>query len=157
MNYECPSSSYEFMFLLMTGSKLTEKEWGRRQAANARRLQLQRDRRSRGICGCGKSTSVNPRSGKRYACCDKCREFARRSYQGKRLVVLKKAKLDLRLKDLIGVRRRMQRDGMGREAWWWIATAYIENKQRSRRWSVTAHGDREARQLAIAQRKEWKG
>jgi hypothetical protein len=71
--------------------------------------------------------------------------------------VLKEAKLDLRLKDLTGVRRRMERDGMGREAWWWIATALIDKKQHSRRWSVTAHGDRESRRLAIAQRKEWKG
>ena len=140
----------------MIGTNLTKKERERRQAANARRLQLQRDRRSIGLCGCGNSTSSNPRTGKRYACCDKCREIARRSYQGKRPVVLKQAKLDMRLKDRTGIRRRMERDGMGREAWWWIATAYISNKQLTRRWSVTAHGDREARQLAIAQREEWK-
>jgi len=143
------------MFLIMTGNKLTKKERERRQAANARRLELQRDRRRRGICGCGNSTSSNPRTGKRYACCDKCREFARRSYQGKRPVVLKEAKLDLRLKNLTGVRRRLERDGMGREAWWWFATANFGGKPRTRRWAVTAHGDREARRLAIAQREEW--
>jgi hypothetical protein len=139
----------------MTGTKLTKKERERRESANARRLQLQRDRKRRGICGCGKSTSANPRTGKRYACCDTCRAAARRSYREYHPVALKEAKLDLRLKDRTGVRRRLERDGMGREAWWWIATANFGGKQRSRRWAVTAHGDREARRLAIAQREEW--
>ena len=96
----------------MTDTKLTTKELERRQSANARKLQLQRDRR-------------------------------------------KEAKLDLRLKDRTGVRRRLERDGMGREAWWWIASAYFEGKQHIRRWAVTAHGDREAQRLAIEQRQEW--
>ena len=49
----------------------------------------------------------------------------------------------------------MERDGLGREAWWWIANAYISGKQRSRRWSVDKHGDRGAWRLAMAQRLEW--
>ena len=49
----------------------------------------------------------------------------------------------------------MERDGLGREAWWWIANAIIGGKQRSRRWSVDKHGDRGAWRLAVAQRWEW--
>ncbi len=139
----------------MKNTKLTEKERERRQAANARKLQLQRDRRSSGICSCGNSPSTNPRSGKRYACCDTCRAAARRSYRERHPVPLKEAKLDLRLKDRTGVRRRLERDGMGREAWWWIASAYFDGKQHIRRWAITAHGDREAQRLAIEQRQEW--
>jgi len=139
----------------MTGTKLTKKERERRESANARRLQLQRERRRNGLCSCGTETSANPRTGKRYACCDTCRAAARRSYREYHPLPLKEAKLDLRLKDRTGVRRRLERDGMGREAWWWIANAHFGGKQHSRRWSVTAHGDREARRLAIAQREEW--
>ncbi len=68
---------------------------------------------------------------------------------------MKEATLDLRLKDRTGVRCRLERDSMGREALWWIANARIANKQYSRRWSVTAHGDGKDRRLAIAQRQEW--
>lgn len=139
----------------MTDANLTKKERKRRQSANARRLQLQRERRLNGLCGCGTETSSNPRNGKRYACCDSCRAAARRNYYERHPVALKVAKLDRRLKDRTGVRRRLERDGMGREAWWWIATAFFAKKQRIRRWSVTAHGDREAFRLAVAQRQEW--
>jgi len=139
----------------MTDTKLTKKERERRESANARRLQLQQERRRNGLCSCGTETSANPRTGKRYACCDTCRAAARRSYREYHPLPLKEAKLDLRLKDRTGVRRRLERDGMGREAWWWIANAHFEGKQHSRRWSVTAHGDREAQQMAIAQREEW--
>jgi hypothetical protein len=47
----------------------------------------------------------------------------------------------------------MERDGLGREAWWWIANIdiNINGRQVSRRWSVDKHGDRGARP-AIAQR-----
>jgi len=48
-----------------------------------------------------------------------------------------------------------RRANPGREACWWIATAYVAKKQHSRRWSVTAHGDRKALRMAIAQRQEW--
>lgn len=143
------------IFLAMTDPSITEKERERRQSANARRLQLQKDRRSIGICSCGNSPSANPRTGKRYACCDKCRAAARLCYYERHPVVLKEVILDFRLKDRKGVRRRLERDGMGREAWWWIANAFIDKKQYSRRWSVTAHGDRKAQQLAIAQRQVW--
>jgi len=140
----------------MTDTKLTNKERERRESANARRLELQRERRRNGLCSCGTEISANPRTGKRYACCDTCRAAARRSYREYHPLPLKEAKLDLRLKDRTGVRRRLERDGMGREAWWWIANAHFAGKQHSRRWSVTAHGDRDARRLAIAQREEWR-
>ena len=49
----------------------------------------------------------------------------------------------------------MDLDGLGREAWWWIANAVIGGKQRSRRWSVDKHGDRGAWRQAMAQRRAW--
>jgi hypothetical protein len=49
----------------------------------------------------------------------------------------------------------LERDGFGREAWWWFASAYIDGRQRTRRWSVDKYGDRGAWRLAMAQRREW--
>ena len=59
-------------------------------------------------------------------------------------MALKVAKPDLRLNSRTGVHRRLERDGMGREAWWWFASSNFGGKQRTRRWAVTAHGDRES-------------
>ncbi len=63
--------------------------------------------------------------------------------------------LDDTLEPQIGVRRFMQKDGSGRADWYWVANIMIEAKQNARRWSVSAHGDKGAYELAIAQKKEW--
>jgi hypothetical protein len=64
-------------------------------------------------------------------------------------------KLDGRLRDSTGIRRRLERDGLGREAWWWFASAYLNGRQRTRRWSVDNYCDRGAWRLAMSQRQEW--
>lgn len=54
-----------------------------------------------------------------------------------------------------GVRRFKQKDGSGREDWYWVANMMIEAKQNARRWSCSKHGDKGAYELALAQRLEW--
>ncbi|MGJ8634485.1 MAG: hypothetical protein ACSHX7_11260 [Luteolibacter sp.] len=54
-----------------------------------------------------------------------------------------------------GVRRFKQRDGSGREDWYWVANMMIDAKQNARRWSCTKHGDKSAHAQAVAQRLEW--
>ncbi len=51
---------------------------------------------------------------------------------GKRRMV----ELDETLMCQPGVRRFKQRDGSGREDWYWVANMMIEAKQNARRWSV---------------------
>ena len=63
--------------------------------------------------------------------------------------------LDENLVGQPGVRRFKQRDGSGREDWYWVANMMIEAKQNARRWSCSKHGDKEAHAQAVAQRLEW--
>jgi hypothetical protein len=145
----------------LTTEERAEREKQRREAANARMREKVAAARRRGICRCSGKLDKKPGTRRNYSTCPDCREKAKASatryYREGPLQpqVRPPAKLDGRLRDSTGVRRRLERDGFGREAWWWIATANFGGKQRSRRWAVTAHGDREARRLAIAQREEW--
>ena len=117
--------------------------------------------RKRGICRCGGKLDKKPVTTRNYSTCPDCREKAKSSatryYREGPLPqqVRPPAKLDGRLRDSTGVRRRLERDGFGREAWWWFASAFIHGKQCTRRWSVEKYGDREAWRQAISQRREW--
>lgn len=96
-----------------------------------------------------------------YSTCPDCREKAKASatryYREGALKpqVRPPAKLDGRLCDSTGVRCTLERDGLDREAWWWIANALVDGKQHSRRWLVDKHGDRGAWRQAMAQQREW--
>lgn len=138
-----------------------EREKQRREAANTRMREKVAAARRLGICRCGGKLDIKPGTERNYSTCPDCREkavaSASRYYREGPLPPREKpvAKLDGRLRDSTGVRRRMERDGLGREAWWWIANAIIGGKLHSRRWSVDKHGDRGAQRLAMAQRREW--
>lgn len=145
----------------LVSKDLIEREKQRREAANARFREKVAAARKRGICRCGGKLDKKPSTHRNYSTCPECRKkavaSATRYYHEGPLPPQARppTKLDRRLRDSTGVRRRLERDGMGREAWWWIANAIIEGRQRSRRWSVDKHGDRGAWQQAIAQRKAW--
>ena len=139
----------------MENKTTTKQERERRHRANQRKAILQKQRLAQGLCGCGKKTSIRPLTGKPYSTCDSCRASAKRRYQGQPKPKEKVVRLDHRLRNTTGVLRRWDRDGMGREAWWWVASAFIKGKQMTRRWAVTAHGDAGARKLAQAQRDAW--
>jgi hypothetical protein len=62
---------------------------------------------------------------------------------------------DKRLTDQVGVKRRLLRDGMGREAWWWTASIAINGEQRHARFSIEKYGDRGAHSLAKRKREQW--
>ena len=138
-----------------------EREKQRRKAANTRMREKVAAARKRGKCRCGGKLDKKPGTKRNYSTCPDCREkataSASRYYREGPLPprVRPPAKLDGRLRDSTGVRRRMERDGLGREAWWWIANININGHQSSRRWSVDKHGDRGAWRLAIAQRQAW--
>jgi hypothetical protein len=138
-----------------------EREKQRRKAANTRMREKVAAARKRGKCRCGGKLDKKPGTKRNYSTCPDCREkataSASRYYREGPLPprVRPPAKLDGRLRDSTGVRRRMERDGLGREAWWWIANININGRQVSRRWSVDKHGDRGAWRLAIAQRQAW--
>ncbi len=146
----------------LTTEERVEREKQRREAANARMREKVAAARKRGICRCGGRLDMKPGTRRNYSTCPNCREKAKASatryYREGPLPqqVSRPTKLDGRLRDSTGVRRRLERDGLGREAWWWIANAMIEGKQHSRRWSVDKHGDRGAWRQAVAQRREWK-
>ncbi|WP_411825615.1 hypothetical protein [Luteolibacter sp. AS25] len=78
------------------------------------------------------------------------KEYLKTKAGGERTV-----ELDESLEFKPGVRRFKQRDGSGREDWYWVANMMIEAKQNARRWSCTKHGDKGAYELALAQRLEW--
>jgi hypothetical protein len=145
----------------LTDKKRVEREKQRREIANARMREKVATARRRGICRCGGKLDKKPATGRNYSTCPDCREKAKASanryYREGPLEprVSPPVELDGRLRDSTGVRRRLERDGLGREAWWWIANAIINGKQYSRRWSVDKHGDHGAWWLAIAQRREW--
>jgi hypothetical protein len=144
-----------------TTKERVEREKQRREHANARMREKVAAARSRGICRCGGKLDIKPRTGRNYSTCPDCREKAKASatryYREGPLPprVRPPVKLDGRLRDSTGVRRRLERDGLGREAWWWFATAVINGRQRTRRWSVDKYGDHGAWRLAMAQRLEW--
>lgn len=141
----------------MTPEERRQREKERREEANKRMREKVASARRRGICRCGGKLDKKPGARRNYSTCPECREKAARYYiEGpKRPKTKRPAKLDGRLRDSSGVRRRLERDGFGREAWWWIANAIVDGKQRVRRWSVDRHGDRGAWKEAVAQRKEW--
>lgn len=139
-----------------------EREKQRRKAANARMREKVAAANKLGFCRCGGELDKKPGTTRNYSTCPECREkgsaSANRYYREGPLPprVRPPTKLDGRLRDSKGVRRRLERDGLGREALWWIANMVINEKQHSRRWSVDKHGDRGAWQQAMAQRRAWK-
>ena len=145
----------------LTPEERVKREKQRRETANARMREKVAAARKRGICRCGGKLDKKPGTRRNYSTCPDCREKAKASanryYREGPLPprVNPPPKLDDRLRASTGVRRRLERDGLGREAWWWIANAVIDGHQRSRRWSVEKHGDRGAWRLAMAQRREW--
>lgn len=54
-----------------------------------------------------------------------------------------------------GVNRKALKDGHGREAEYWVASAWVDGGQRIRRFAVNKYGDKEARRLATEQKREW--
>jgi len=150
-----------FTAMGLTTKERVEREKQRRETANARMREKVAAARRRGICRCGGKLDKKPGTRRNYSTCPDCREkavaSATRYYREGPLPprVRPPVKLDGRLRDSTGVRRRLERDGLGREAWWWIANAIIDGKQRSRRWSVDKYGDRGAWRLAMEQRREW--
>ena len=145
----------------LTPEQRIEREKKRREVANAKMREKVAAAREHGICRCGGKLDIRPSKNRIYSTCPECREKAKASatryYREGPLPphVRPPTKLDGRLRDEIGVRRRLERDGFGREAWWWFASAVIDGKQRVRRWSVDKHGDRGARRLAMEQRRDW--
>jgi hypothetical protein len=138
-----------------------KREKERRETANTRMREKVAAARKRGLCRCGGKLDKKPGTRRNYSTCPTCREKATaqatRYYREGPLEprVRPAVKLDGRLRDSTGVRRRLERDGFGREAWWWFASALVDGKQRTRRWSVDKYGDRGAWRQAIAQRREW--
>lgn len=138
-----------------------KREKKRRKEANAQMREKVAAARKKGICRCGGKLDLKPGTKKLYSTCPQCREKAKvsatRYYREGPLPprVSSPVKLDVRLRDSTGVRRRLERDGLGREAWWWIANGTIDGRQRIRRWSVEKYGDRGAWRQAMAQRIEW--
>ncbi len=138
-----------------------EREKQRRKDANAQMRENVAAARKLGICRCRGKLDIKPGTTKYYSTCPECREkattSAKRYYREGPLPPRMPApvKLDGRLRDSTGVRRRLERDGLGREAWWWIANGSIEGRQRIRRWSVEKYGDRGAWRQAMEQRLEW--
>lgn len=145
----------------LTEKERIKREKQRREAANARMREKVAAARKRGICRCGRKLDKKPGTRRNYSTCPACREkgkaSATRYYHEGPLPprVRPPVKFDGRLKESTGVKRRLERDGLGREAWWWFATAMVDGRQRSRRWSIDKHGDREACRLAKEQRRQW--
>ncbi len=145
----------------MTNEERIEREKQRRKVANERMREKVAAAGLLGICRCGGKLDIKPGTNRFYSTCPECREkavaSANRYYREGPLPQRARppTKLDGRLRDSTGVRRRLERDGLGREAWWWITNALIDGKQRIRRWSVDKYGDRRAWQQAMTQRREW--
>ena len=139
---------------------LTKKELARRDASNARRRLLLKSRKDAGQCQCGKPAEKNPKGGL-YCQCKACRRknnaISRQAYHTgpKGRPPRQEPPMDRRLKDRRGVRRRYVRDGMGREAWWWLASMVVSGRPKLLRFSVDKHGDLAAFRLAVKCREEW--
>jgi hypothetical protein len=146
----------------LTIEQRIEREKQRRMDANARMREKVAAANKLGICRCGGDLDIKQGTTRYYSTCPDCRKKAKvsanRYYREGPLPpqISPPAKLDGRLRDSTGVRRRLERDGFGREAWWWFASAVINGRQRTRRWAVNKYGDRGAWRLAMAQRREWK-
>lgn len=140
-----------------TTEERIEREKKRRKNANTRMREKVAAARRGGICRCGGKLDKKPGTNRNYSTCPHCRYKAARYYREgpSRSREKPPVKFDGRLRDSTGVRRRLERDGLGREAWWWFASAVINGRQRIRRWSVDKYGDRGAWRLAVAQRREW--
>jgi hypothetical protein len=134
-----------------------EREKRRREVANAQLREKVAEARKAGICRCGGTLDFKKGTSRYYSTCPECRAKAKRYYlEGpnppqKRPTV----KLDRNLRECPGVRRKLERDGLGREAWWWFASSTVNGRQRIRRWSVDKYGDRGAWIMAMAQRMDW--
>jgi hypothetical protein len=145
----------------LTFEERVEREKQRRTKANAQMREKVAAARKIGICRCGGKLDIKPGTTRYYSTCPECREkatvSATRYYREGALPpkVRPSVKLDGRLRESTGVRRRFERDGLGREAWWWMANATVNGRQRVRRWSVEKYGDRGAWRLAMTQRLEW--
>ncbi len=145
----------------LTLEERVEREKQRRKIANAQMREKVAAARKIGICRCGGKLDIKPGTTKYYSTCPECREkgtvSATRYYREGALPPKERppTKLDGRLRECTGVRRRLERDGLGREAWWWMANAIVNGRQRIRRWSVDKYGDRGAHRLAMKQRRDW--
>jgi hypothetical protein len=145
----------------LTNEELVKKEKKRRLDANARMREKVAEGRKLGICRCGGQLDFKKGSTRYYSTCPLCRDKAKaqatRYYREGPLPPRTKPApdLDMELYGCKGVKRRFERDGLGREAWWWCATCKVDGKVRIRRWSVDKHGDRGAWRLATIQQLEW--
>ena len=145
----------------MNVKNITKKEKARRDKANAARREKTANLKKKGLCRCGAPLRRRV-SGRPYCLCVTCHEKSKKAAMlyywigpARQRKPVKETVIDRRLKDLKGVRRRYERDGLGREAWWWLVSSYVDGKMRMRRFAVAKYGDREARRLAVAQRDEW--
>jgi hypothetical protein len=144
-----------------TKEELVQREKQRRLEANARMREKVAEAKKLGICRCGSPLDFKPGTTRYYSTCPACREkgkvSATRYYREGPLPPKSKpvVELDDRLTERRGVKRRLERDGLGREAWWWFAYSHIDRKQVCRRWSVDKYGDIGAWRLALAQRLKW--
>ncbi|MBG7606725.1 MAG: hypothetical protein IZT59_01660 [Verrucomicrobia bacterium] len=106
----------------LTTEERVEREKQRRETANTRLREKVAAARKRGICRCGGKLDKKPGNRRNYSTCPDCREKAKASatryYREGPLQpkVRPSTKLDGRLRDSTGVRRRSERDGFGREA-----------------------------------------
>jgi hypothetical protein len=123
-----------------------------RQIQNRRLRELKALRKASGLCVvCGKKS----RQGK--VCCQKCSDKSAARYReatGKPPLPIKKTKkVPMRLTG--GVARRVMKDGYGRAGVYYCAEASIAGKQRSRKFSVDAHGVAGSQMLAALQKMMW--
>jgi hypothetical protein len=141
--------------------QLVEREKQRRLEANARMREKVAEAKKLGICRCGGTLDYKPGTTRYYSTCPKCREkgkiSATRYYREGPLPpkIKPETVLDPRLPESRGVKRRLMRDGLGREAWWWFASSHIDRKLVCRRWSVDKYGDIGAWRRALSQRLKW--
>src|SRR5512137_2525381 len=96
-----------------------EREKQRRETANAQMREKVAAARRRGICRCGGKLDKKPGTRRNYSTCPDCREravaSATRYYREGPMPPRARppVKLDGRLRDSTGVRRRLERDGFG--------------------------------------------
>lgn len=142
--------------------KITPQERNQRENQNQRAREKRAKERRKGLCRCGERLSKNPKTKRNFTLCDTCRVVqsaaAARRYRGEKPAPAPRRpiKMDARLKDQVNLRRRLERDGMGRTDWWWVATATgVDGRQRSTRFSIARHGDLGAFRLARQKRDEW--
>ena len=107
-----------------TTKERVEREKQRRETANERMREKVATARRRGICRCGGKLDKKPGTRRNYSTCPDCREKAKvsatRYYREGPLPPRERplAKLDGRLRDSTGVRRRLERDDGRRKHRW---------------------------------------